>query len=152
MFNKLITKLFLKLNPSKTIISKDDLNDLEQARKDYINLYKKQLYDTRKEYNVKKYVAVEIIPRDYPIEIINDPKFMEHLRDSLSHKLADAIKSNMELKPSEALIGGICYEATIQVVEKETNYDKPCPCNDCKSTDLKKDCQYCEAWAKWSLD
>ena len=54
MFNKLITKLFLKLNPSKTIISKDDLNDLERARQDYINLFKKQLYDTRKEYKVKK--------------------------------------------------------------------------------------------------
>lgn len=120
MFNKLITKLFLKLNPSKAIISKDDLNDLERTSKDYLELYKKQLYDTRKEYNVKKYVAVEIVSRDYPQEIINDPKFMEHLRDSLAHKLADAIKSNMEFKPSEALIGGICYEATIQVVEKET--------------------------------
>lgn len=120
MFNKLITKLFLKLNPSKDIISKDDLNDLERTREDYIGLYKKQLYDTRKEYKVKKYVAVEIVPRDYPIEITNDPKFMEHLRDSLAHKLADAIKSNMEFKPSESLIDGICYEATIQIVEKET--------------------------------
>lgn len=119
MFNKLITKLFLKLNPSKAIISKDDLYDLERAREDYLALYKKQLYDTRKEYNVKKYVAVEIVSRDYPIEITNDPKFMEHLRDSLAYKLADAIKSNMEFKPSEALIGGICYEATIQIVEKE---------------------------------
>lgn len=122
MFNKLITKLFLKLNPSKTIISKNDLSDLEQVKEDYINLYKKQLQliDTRIKYNVKKYVAVEIVSRDYPIEITNDPKFMEHLRDSLSHKLADAIKSNMELKPSESFIGGTCYEATIQIVEKET--------------------------------
>lgn len=120
MFNKLITKLFLKLNPSKAIISKDDLNDLERAREDYLALFKKQLYDTRKEYNVKKYVAVELVPRDYPQEIINDPKFMEHLRDSLAHKLADAIKSNMELKPSESFIVGTCYEATIQIVEKET--------------------------------
>ena len=120
MFNKLITKLFLKLNPSKAIISKDDLNDLERAREDYLVLFKKQLYDTRKEYNVKKYVSVEIVPLDYPREIINDPKFMEHLKDSLAHKLTDAIKPNMEFKLSEALIGGICYEATIQVIEKET--------------------------------
>lgn len=120
MFNKLITKLFLKLNPSKAIISKDDLYDLERAREDYLALFKKQLYDTRKEYNVKKYVAVEIVSRDYPIEITNDPKFMEFLKDSLARKLTDAIKSNMELKPSEALIGGTCYEATIQIVEKET--------------------------------
>ena len=122
MFNKLITKLFLKLNPSKCIIDKDDLNDLERAREDYIELYKKQLYERldRKEYKVKKYVAVELVSRDYPQEIINDPKFMEHLRDSLAHKLADAIKSSMEFKPSESFIGGICYEATIQIVEKET--------------------------------
>ena len=120
MFKKLITKLFLKLNPSKTIISKDDLNDLERTSQDYIALCRQRLYETRKEYKVKKYVAVEIVSRDYPQEIINDPKFMEHLKDSLAHKLADAIKSNMEFKPSDALIGGICYEATIQIVEKET--------------------------------
>lgn len=120
MFNKLITKLFLKLNPSKAIISKDDLYDLERARMDYLALYKKQLYDTRKEYNVKKYVAVEIVSRDYPKEITNDPKFMDYLRDSLARKLADAIKSNMELKPSETFYDAISYEATIQIVEKET--------------------------------
>jgi hypothetical protein len=120
MFNKLITKLFLKLNPSKAIISKDDLNELERAKREYLTLYAKQLYDTRKEYNVKKYVAVELVSRDYPREITKDPKFMEFLKDSLAHKLMDAIKSNMELKPSENLIGGTCYEATIQIVEKET--------------------------------
>ena len=151
MFNKLITKLFLKFNPSKAIISKDDLNDLERAREEYIGLYKKQLYDTRKEYKVKKYVAVEIVPRDYPIEITNDPRFMEHLRDSLAHKLTDAIKSNMELKPSETFSNAISYEATIQIVEKETENENLSPCIDCKSHD-KNECLYCKAWAKWSLE
>ena len=65
MFNRLITKLFLKLNPDKEIISKDDLNALEKAKRDYIALYKQNMLSTRKEYDVRTYVAVEFVDRDY---------------------------------------------------------------------------------------
>lgn len=64
MFNRLITKLCLKLNPDKEIISKDELNDLEKAKRDYIELYKQNMYSkqaeyiTRREYDIKTYVAV----------------------------------------------------------------------------------------------
>ena len=38
--------------------------------------------------------------------------------------------------------------------EMQTKEDTPCPCIDCifKSTNSKKDCAYCEAWYKWSLE
>ena len=38
--------------------------------------------------------------------------------------------------------------------EMQTKEDNPCPCIDCifKSTNSKKDCTYCEAWYKWSLE
>ena len=36
--------------------------------------------------------------------------------------------------------------------EMQTKEDNPCPCIECTSTDKKRDCQYCMAWAKWSLE
>ena len=38
--------------------------------------------------------------------------------------------------------------------EMQTEEENPCPCIDCifKSTNSKKDCAYCDAWYKWSLE
>lgn len=125
MFKRLITKLFLKLNPDKEIISKDDLNDLEKAKRDYIDLYKQKMYSTRKEYNVKTYVAVEFVDRNI-IDLYNDkPEFEEQIKRSLASKLLDAVKENMTFKRAGVDAYGIRYEATIKIVSKtgENNND-----------------------------
>ena len=36
--------------------------------------------------------------------------------------------------------------------EMQTKEENPCPCIECTSTDKKRDCPYCMAWAKWSLE
>ena len=115
MFNRLITKLFLKLNPDREIISKDDLNDLEKAKRDYIELYKQKMFSTRKEYDVRTYVAVEFVDRHF-IEISNN--YEEFIKKSLINKLSDAIKDNMTFKRAGADSYGVRYEATIKIVSK----------------------------------
>lgn len=118
MINKLITKLFLKLNPYKEIISKNDLNDLEKAKRNYIELYKQTMYSTRKEYDVRTYVAIEFVDRDL-IEVYgNKPDFEEDIKRSLASKLLDAIKNDMTFKRAGADSHGVRYEATIKIVSK----------------------------------
>ena len=118
MFNRLITKLFLKLNPDREIISKDVLNDLEKAKRDYIALYKQNMLSTRKEYDVRTYVAVEFVD-SYSIEAYsNIPDYEEHIKMSLVNKLSDAIKDNMTFKRAGADSYGVRYEATIKIVSK----------------------------------
>ena len=34
----------------------------------------------------------------------------------------------------------------------KTKEDNPCPCIECTSTNFKRDCQYCKAWARWNLE
>ena len=115
MFNRLITKLFLKLNPDREIISKDDLNDLEKAKRDYIALYKQNMLSTRKEYDVRTYVAVEFVDRDF---IGAFPDYEDQIKKSLVNKLSDAIKDNMTFKRAGADSYGVRYEATIKIVSK----------------------------------
>lgn len=128
MFNRLITKLCLKLNPDKEIISKDELNDLEKAKRDYIELYKQNMYSkqaeyiTRREYDVKEYVAVEFVDRyfiqanNYDFEII--PEYEDLIKNRVASKLLDAIKENMTVKIYNVDDYGKKYEASIKVVSK----------------------------------
>lgn len=120
MFNRLITKLFLKLNPYEEIISKDYLNDLEKAKRDYIALYKQNMLSTRKEYDVRTYVAVEIVDIDF-LEVYktrDNPDYEELIKKRLVNKLSDAIKDNMTFKRAGADSYGVRYEATIKIVSK----------------------------------
>lgn len=123
MFNRLITKLCLKLNPDKEIISKDELNDLEKAKRDYIELYKQNMYSkqaeyiTRREYDIKTYVAVEFIP-DYFIREENQSDYEERARRNLVSKLADAVRENMMFERDDENPYGVKYKATIKIVSK----------------------------------
>lgn len=118
MFNRLITKLFLKLNPDIEIISKDDLKDLEKAKRDYIELYKQKMFSTRKEYDVRTYVAIEFVDKHFIEVCSNNPDFEERIKKSLINKLSDAIKDNMTFKRAGADSYGVRYEATIKIVSK----------------------------------
>lgn len=123
MFNRIITKLFLKLNSDKEIISKDELNDLEKAKRDYIELYKQNMYSeqakyiTRREYDVKTYVAVEFIP-DYFIREENQSEYEERAKRNLASKLADAVRDNMTFERDDENPYGARYKATIKIVSK----------------------------------
>lgn len=51
------------------------------------------------------------------------------------------------------LAGREDYLPTVIKADKgETKEDNPCPCIECISTNFKRDCQYCKAWAKWCLE
>ena len=123
MFNRIITKLFLKLNSDKEIISKDELNDLEKAKRDYIELYKQNMYSeqvkytTRREYDVKTYVAVEYVDRYFIAEdSISD--YEERIKSHLVSKLADAVRENMTFERDDESPYGARYKATIKIVSK----------------------------------
>ena len=40
----------------------------------------------------------------------------------------------------------------VEADKGETKEDNPCPCIECTSTNFKRDCQYCKAWARWNLE
>lgn len=123
MFNRLITKIFLKFNPYTAIISKNELNELEKAKRDYIELYKQnegllKMFSTRKEYDVRTYVAVEFVDRHFIDVYSNNPELDELIKNKLANKLIDAVKDNMTFERAGADSYGVRYEATIKLVSK----------------------------------
>lgn len=128
MFNRLITKIFLKLNPYTEIISTDELNDLEKAKRDYLELYKQKedllkAFSTRKEYDVRTYVAVELLDRHFIDVYSNNPDLDKLIKNKLANKMLDAIKDNMTFNRAGEDSYGVRYEATIKLV---SNTEKEC--------------------------
>lgn len=122
MFKKLSEKIFLKLNPEKTTIHKDDLSDLEKAKEDYVNLYKQIAYKniTQKEKSIKKWVVAEFIPREYKeLGLLNDESFINDLKTSLAKKFTEIIKNNMQFKQINEDSYGLRFEAVLNLIESE---------------------------------